>query len=494
MCMTKMQSNGHDLVCPVCGYKYCGDHIPYAYDDHDHNQYKSYSSQTTYTGAKTSGSNSGNQTSGKNTASYYNGSSAGSSSSSRNSSGYSSSNRKKKKSPVARIVFFVIFFYIIVNILTVFGTFMEESGMNFQELIENIVSALEEADSPSKNIQINELPPASVISDDPFGLLADGDHPYTLAQQIAHKIFDKDPSAITSSDLCKVEELTFSPDGLNGEYYVTYVLDDERSDYISTDFTELDLSELHLFYNLEVLNCPGYQLKPGDLEGLYFLYQLSCGNQPAELQDIIEPTQLYDLTLEGMESLDMTGITAFSNLSRLYLDAQNITGTSGIGNLTNLYVLIFSDYTTEDFSFLSSLSNLGYLVIYSENLNDISFLKGMENLCYLSLFYTQVSDLTPLTYCQNLEYLDISYDENLQDLSPVGKLSNLTRLLFDYSNVYDISFAKDLYYLETIGLSNTGVSDLSPLNELPFLRDVDCRACPISDYGTLKEKDIAFQE
>lgn len=46
--MTRMQLVGHDLTCPVCGYKYCGSTVPYSDDGHNHSQYESYSRKTTY--------------------------------------------------------------------------------------------------------------------------------------------------------------------------------------------------------------------------------------------------------------------------------------------------------------------------------------------------------------------------------------------------------------------------------------------------------------
>lgn len=50
VCFTRMNEVGHDLVCPVCGYKYCEKKDPYTYDDHNHNEYRSYNQKTSYTG------------------------------------------------------------------------------------------------------------------------------------------------------------------------------------------------------------------------------------------------------------------------------------------------------------------------------------------------------------------------------------------------------------------------------------------------------------
>ena len=50
VCFTKMNSVGHDLVCPECGYKYCEKKEAYTYDDHNHNAYQSYNQKSSYTG------------------------------------------------------------------------------------------------------------------------------------------------------------------------------------------------------------------------------------------------------------------------------------------------------------------------------------------------------------------------------------------------------------------------------------------------------------
>ena len=49
VCFTRMNAIGHDLVCPECGYKYCDRKDAYSYDDHNHNEYRSYNQKTTHT-------------------------------------------------------------------------------------------------------------------------------------------------------------------------------------------------------------------------------------------------------------------------------------------------------------------------------------------------------------------------------------------------------------------------------------------------------------
>lgn len=116
MCMTKMQPVGHDLVCPVCGYKYCGEHLGYSNIDHDHNNYKSYNQKTTYSGPYTTTSaRPGTQP---------------------NSISNTPTGQKKKRMPIA--IIFVIAYFVIVFL----GVILEEMGSNLSDVIYFLMNAL----------------------------------------------------------------------------------------------------------------------------------------------------------------------------------------------------------------------------------------------------------------------------------------------------------------------------------------------------------------
>ena len=119
VCFTKMQPLGKDLVCPVCGYKYCAEHVPYTYDNHDHSDYRTYNTKTTYNAHSTStvpfaGSSSAA------VSGYSAGTATGSGnpysgivtpvSGNRNASG---SDGKQAKNPLAKIITVIAVFYLI---------------------------------------------------------------------------------------------------------------------------------------------------------------------------------------------------------------------------------------------------------------------------------------------------------------------------------------------------------------------------------------------
>lgn len=126
VCFTKMNAVGHDLVCPTCGYKYCEGKKPYSYDDHNHNNYESYSQKTTYRAGYASSqgnaaiSSQGNYqgTTPVRSSSQPAHTSAGTSHARTGNSAYPQ--QRPKKNPLGKFIFFIIFFYIIINVIIAF--------------------------------------------------------------------------------------------------------------------------------------------------------------------------------------------------------------------------------------------------------------------------------------------------------------------------------------------------------------------------------------
>ena len=79
-------------------------------------------------------------------------------------------------------------------------------------------------------------------------------------------------------------------------------------------------------------------------------------------------------------------------------------------------------------------------------LRNISYIANMPKLeaCILSSAY--ITDLTPFANCKNLKFLEVAYCGMLPDISPLAECKNL----------------------EMLNISFTGVTDLSPLDELPL--------------------------
>lgn len=104
--------------------------------------------------------------------------------------------------------------------------------------------------------------------------------------------------------------------------------------------------------------------------------------------------------------------------------------------------------TDHDAEVLKYCTSVKYMDLQGSKINNIDFISYMPNLECVVLTQTKVSDLAPLVNCPNLTWLEVSSCTRVSDLSPLSGLRNLK-----YLNV-----------------SNTLVSDLSELNEVPLER------------------------
>lgn len=107
---------------------------------------------------------------------------------------------------------------------------------------------------------------------------------------------------------------------------------------------------------------------------------------------------------------------------------------------------IEEEITDADTGVLDYFTSLKYLIVDNGSLTDFSFLESMPLLEAVTLSKTKLSTLEPLSGCTQLQWLEIADCELLTDLS-VAK--NFTRLRY-------------------LNISNTGITDLSSLRELPL--------------------------
>lgn len=83
---------------------------------------------------------------------------------------------------------------------------------------------------------------------------------------------------------------------------------------------------------------------------------------------------------------------------------------------------------------------------HNEMLNTCEFVAGMKSLEYIILSGSPIKDLTPFENCKNLKFLELTFCGYIADLTPLASCSQLAQL----------------------NISNTKVTDLSPLDELPM--------------------------
>ena len=514
VCYTKMNPVGHDMVCPECGYKYCEGRVPYTYDDHNHNEYKSYNQKTSYSTGYTTSQGSSATPQSKTTygsystpqsnvsrSSYSNTQSATASGSyaapqrstastySSATAGSYSAGRKPKKASVGKFVFMMVIFYVIIVVIAmVFGfvtEFLANGGSN--DVINKLFSSNNSVETMGETIHYKS---AEELLED-YKRLSSKATPQTVTQSLLCEATSKSLNEITKRDCERFISIHVYADDRG--MIVDYVLDDEDGEKqtLETTYDDFDPSELQLFTNLQVFRTSGNvgaYFEPGQLHDLRDLYYLECSNTPEELLRIVDPLQLDVLCIETPSSyVDLDKLSEFANLSSFCVVAQGLENASQIGELPNLYYLdIITDWENSDYSFLESLKYLRYLYLTSTYLDDVSFLKGMEDLDTLVITDTyELTDISAITSCKKLTALEICNVPEIKDFSPIGELTELQYFVIDACDLKDLSWASSLKEVGWISIEDNQVSSLAPLAALPNLDAVFCRGNNITDFGDL---------
>lgn len=111
-----------------------------------------------------------------------------------------------------------------------------------------------------------------------------------------------------------------------------------------------------------------------------------------------------------------------------------------------------------DATYLKYCNKIKYLDVQSSRITNIDFISYMPELECAVLTQTNIKDLSPLANCPNLTWLEISSCLRVNDLSTISDLQNLKYL----------------------NISNTRVTDLTVLDEMPLER-FNCVKASVKD-------------
>ncbi|MBQ9825968.1 MAG: hypothetical protein IJM61_02140 [Firmicutes bacterium] len=82
----------------------------------------------------------------------------------------------------------------------------------------------------------------------------------------------------------------------------------------------------------------------------------------------------------------------------------------------------------KDISFTAYMPDLEVLIIMMGNVTDISPLANCKHMEFLEIFTNDITDLSPLAEMHELKHLNICYNKNLSDMTPLYGLTQLERL------------------------------------------------------------------
>jgi hypothetical protein len=218
------------------------------------------------------------------------------------------------------------------------------------------------------------------------------------------------------------------------------------------------------------------------------LVDLTCGRL-AKITDL-NAADRGIVSLEGLENL--------TNLTRLWIRANEIVDIGPLAGLTKLTSLNLADNAISDLRPLSGLTNLTFLAINQNGvITDIAPLHSLTNLSgTLWMGENAISDLSPLAGLTRLTGLN-AWDNAITDISGLAGLTGLTELRLHINRIEDIGALRGLSDLRTLTLhENPDLSDVQPLLDNTGFASggsVDLRATSVScdDVAALRALGVA---
>ena len=221
---------------------------------------------------------------------------------------------------------------------------------------------------------------------------------------------------------------------------------------------------------------------------------LGLGNREITKKDALLLKRLDYDGEDRNQIKNIDGLSAFKNLTELYLTRNQISDISALSGLTNLKILYLRNNQVSDISALSGLTNLTELYLFNNQVSDISALSGLTNLTELGLRQNQVSDISALSSLTNLKELYLTQNQ-VSDISALSGLTNLMILLSGLTNlmilylrqnqVSDISALSGLTNLKELYLTQNQISDISALSGLTNLTYLGLTQNQVSDISAL---------
>jgi Leucine-rich repeat (LRR) protein len=274
-----------------------------------------------------------------------------------------------------------------------------------------------------------------------------------------------------------------------------------------------DLSPIRNLTELTDLNLS--DTKTEDITALRYsskLTNLSISNTAVTDISVIEKMpELQQLDLSGTNLLSYAAIERAEKLQRLNLKASGISSLLPLDSLRELVELNLSNTTVTNLSSLATLQNLNVLKLDSNKIADLGALKNMIGLTELYVNHTRVSDLSPLQDLPNLRRIYCDHTPIKREVAETFMASNPSVLvIFDSEDLKSwwvrltpawqtvfTSTAKisrdpskeelaKLTKLDSINVSNTGVTDLEPLAQLRQLHKIILANTSVSDLSPLQ--------
>lgn len=229
------------------------------------------------------------------------------------------------------------------------------------------------------------------------------------------------------------------------------------------------------------------------LSGLASLKELDMTYLCLEEKGLADISPLYSLS--GLEALYMNGcsiadtdflknMSGMTSLKALYIDSIKVGGTDSFEN------------SLKDISGIEQLTSLEELSL-SGRIEDISPLGSLTNMKSLLLSNGYIESIENLHGMMQMEELTLLC-KNVSDISPMKNMTQIKTLYISSDNLSDISAVSGMTQIEKLDLHNCkNLSDISPLSGLSSLKELNFNYCeslselsPIAELKGLESLDI----
>ncbi len=313
-------------------------------------------------------------------------------------------------------------------------------------------------------------------------------------------------------NLNKLDAIYMSGTGITDLSALRYSVNIKEIYCFDTEITSLQ--PLSTFRQLEKLYCfnSGIEsLEP--LRGMTSMLALRVGNTGISNIDAVSSMEnLRLLDISNTKIKDLSPIAGLRHLQMLSFESTGVTSLEALTRLNELTVVQFSNTGVSDLTPLSGKPNIRQVycdnTLVSSNMairfmrNNPSSLVIFESeelaawweslpIYWKAILSEQTGKSTrpsseDLHEIITIRELDLSGNRFLQNLQPVGRLSNLTRLSLSRTEIVDLSALIGLSELRELNLSDTRISNLDPLQNLIGLEQLNIQQTRVEKLDALQ--------
>lgn len=307
---------------------------------------------------------------------------------------------------------------------------------------------------------------------------------------LVRKKLKKETGAITYEDMAKIDKF-------NGRIVISpfpekVILDD----YYGEDFgAASDISGIEHCVNIEVLSIKA-ETANGCAESVTML-----------IENIVKLKSLKHLHIEGDAIKNIDWVSELPSLETLQMINMDIREPKTLGDLPHLIEIYVCGSKLDSADWIYKARNIEKLTLCDVSLPEELSLGGFKELRHFSvksdnvrkiMFYDMPKLGSAVVEVENAD--DISTIDNLTtltwikltahpktDTTPILALKELGRLMLGKNTIDYLTVIQQMHWLEELNIWGNTISDLSPLLNMPNLKNVSLAHCIIDDIETLQK-------